>query len=1528
MPTDAEIEFESQWKSADTPPEVFAFLAARQLSGTDETLPLLLLDQRYRWQSGMPLKVEDYLARLPDVTLQPAARLRLVLNEYRLRQDSEKAPTIEEFVTRFSDMADILRRQLQTEKTLARDEVADEKTLIGSAPRELVGRYRLGRVLGRGTFGCVYLGTDEELQRPVAVKVPNADRFETSEEADSFLHEARLVAGLDHPHIVPVHDVGRTTDGAIYIVSKFVEGVTLMEKLRGGRLAFRECVRMLIPIAEALHHAHERQLIHLDVKPGNILIEDRTGSPYITDFGLAVRDQNVRLDGLIAGTPSYMSPEQARGEGHRICVRSDVFALGAILYRMLTGRKAFFGATTNEVLHKVVSVNPPLPSTVDPAVPPELERVCLKALAKQISSRHRTAGEFADDLRQWEANDKPMSRTATRTMVPHGLRSFNSDDADFFWDLLPGTRTRDGMPESVHFWIRRLEEMDSDATFSVGLIYGPSGCGKSSLMKAGVLPHLCSSVKTVYVEATAIETELRILRGLRKRQSSLPANLSLAHSLQWLRQHGDGKTLVIIDQFEQWLHAHELDLQGELISAFRQCDGGSVQAVVMIRDGFAMPAARFMDALDIPIVQGTNFATVDLFDETHAAEVLGRFGQAFGKLPPNRQDFTLAQSSFLKSVAEGLSNGGQVVPVHLALFAEMIESKPWEVSTLREVGGTTGVGVNFLEETFSSRSANPSHRKHQQAAREVLKALLPEIGSDIKGHMRSREDLLQAAGYQDRDLELNDLLRVLDGDLRLITPTDPEGFHSDSDSSFQARHYQLTHDYLVPSLREWLNRQQKETRRGRAQLCLEERSSLWSVHREKRQLPSLFEWLEISRFVPRSQRGSETQLMMSAATSQHASRLFMTSCALVMLAAAGLFVRYTIQQRNEANRLDNVVSNLWRAAPDHLPSILMDLDGSSDSWREEVTEIADDVTTDADRRIRAMIALASTDTKWLSQLTRHLTHCSPAEHAIVLERIQRSGAAVSDLLWERLQDKMQPQEIVRLSSALAQVDAQSPRWQEFSPTVVQALVKCDALFSNEWLPELVRVIPHLGPHLESVCLNTSESDSKRLMAVSLISALSRQQPEYPTPERLQEIVIAKEAYLRDALAATMLARREKLLPAVIEAADIAIPEGDSEAIQQQISRAASAIIVAQKLGHDGAFLRAMGQTVDPRVRTQLINRFAETAATTFLDTDVFNQQSALVRQGLLLGLHHISQNLPPIEYSTLLTRAKEVFISDPDSGVHAAAEFILRTSGEDETLNQMSENCPSKGNWRILPNGLCMIRIEAPGTIDVGTTPATDDSDGVQPHRTVKIDYAFEVSSTEITVQQMHEYIQSTQPSATVSFSRDSPMGRVTLFEAMKFCRLLSEQEPDFNPDHCCYPSVSEIGPDMHLLRGFLLRPGYRLPTVHEWEYVVRADSKTSRFFGNSPDLLNDYAWWVHNSAERLWPVRMKRPNPWGLFDVYGNALEWCHEAEIDFVATGHPVRGGDYHSTQRFLRSSFADFLGAALRNPEMGFRVVKVEN
>ena len=162
--------------------------------------------------------------------------------------------------------------------------------------------------------------------------------------------------------------------------------------------------------------------------------------------------------------------------------------------------------------------------------------------------------------------------------MPKGLRSFDAHDADFFLELLPGPRDRDGLPDSLRFWKTRIEETDADNTFSVGLIYGPSGCGKSSLVKAGLLPRLSDDVIAVYVEATAEETETRLLNGLRKRCPALPDNLGLKETLAALRR-GQGipvgkKVLIVLDQFEQWLHAKKEEQNTELVQALRQCDGG------------------------------------------------------------------------------------------------------------------------------------------------------------------------------------------------------------------------------------------------------------------------------------------------------------------------------------------------------------------------------------------------------------------------------------------------------------------------------------------------------------------------------------------------------------------------------------------------------------------------------------------------------------------------------------------------------------------------------------------------------------------------------------------------------------------------------------------------------------------------------------------------------------------------------------------------------------------------------------------
>ena len=286
------------------------------------------------------------------------------------------------------------------------------------------------------------------------------------------------------------------------------------------------------------------------------------------------------------------------------------------------------------------------------------------------------------------------------------------------------------------------------------------------------------------------------------------------------------------------------------MQALRQCDGGRVQCIVMVRDDFWMAVTRFMRELEIRLVEGQNSAAVDLFDMRSRPRRCWRLsGGPSANLPENASETSKEQKEFLKQAVSGLAQEGKVISVRLALFAEMMKGKAWTPATLKEVGGTEGVGVTFLEETFSAATAPPEHRYHQKAARAVLKALLPESGTDIKGHMRSYAELLEASGYGSRPKDFDDLIRILDSEIRLITPTDPEGKEADSDSVLQTKpgqkYYQLTHDYLVPSLRDWLTRKQKETRRGRAELLLADRAAVWNARPENRQLPSLLQWLQI-----------------------------------------------------------------------------------------------------------------------------------------------------------------------------------------------------------------------------------------------------------------------------------------------------------------------------------------------------------------------------------------------------------------------------------------------------------------------------------------------------------------------------------------------------------------------------------------------------------------------------------------------------------------------------------------------------------
>ena len=291
---------------------------------------------------------------------------------------------------------------------------------------EMIGRYQVQRT---GRCGQLRHGLPRRTIRSWSGRWPSRSRTRTALPAarmcEAYLREARIVARLEHPHIVPVHDAGLLDDGRCYVVSKWIDGGNLASRLQQQpRPAFAESARWVAKLATALQVAERQKITHRDIKPANILI-DGNGEPFLADFGLALREEELGHDAYQGMTPSYASPEQASGESHRVDGRSDIFSLGVVFYELLTGERPFTGSSRPEVLKRILTVPARPPRQLNPAIPPELERICLKALEKRASDRYSTAFDLAQDLRcscrkSRVGNERGNATAADLRLVPAG----------------------------------------------------------------------------------------------------------------------------------------------------------------------------------------------------------------------------------------------------------------------------------------------------------------------------------------------------------------------------------------------------------------------------------------------------------------------------------------------------------------------------------------------------------------------------------------------------------------------------------------------------------------------------------------------------------------------------------------------------------------------------------------------------------------------------------------------------------------------------------------------------------------------------------------------------------------------------------------------------------------------------------------------------------------------------------------------------------------------------------------------------
>jgi eukaryotic-like serine/threonine-protein kinase len=862
--------------------------------------------------------------------------------------------------------------------------------------------------------------------------------------------------------------------------------------------------------------------------------------------------------------------------------------------------------------------------------------------------------------------------------------------------------------------------------------------------------------------------------------------------------------------------------------------------------------------------------------------------------------------------------------VRLALFAEMVKGRPWLPATLRELGGMDGVGLKFLEDTFSSTRANPKHHYHQKAAQAVLQLLLPETNSDIKGRIRSMEELRAVSGYADRQADFIDLIRVLDTDLRLITPVDPEGAVDLEPSVVPAggSSYQLTHDYLVHSLRDWLTRKRRQTRRGRAELRLATITSFWRDRPERRRLPSPLEWIDILCYTkPRFWSDPERRMMRSA-TQHYAVRGLAALAVLVILSIA-------IIDHSGRIRAESLISQLLVADTSELSAIFKETDGSLGRTRRALDRIARDPRRSPKERLHASLALLPFDETHDDEVFQSLIESEPDELIVLGQRLRARAAPFVHRLWTVATDPgTESKRKLRAACALAILDPHDARWDGLARDVSNSLVLKEYAFHlKRWLDALRPIKRALLEPVAAIFRDRAKSDDERFQATVILEQFGADLPEF-----LVKLIMDADLRQYSILLPVLKPHRDRVVDLLVGELHGQPSAAESEnTLNELASEKANCAVTLLLFGEPRNVWSLLGDSREPRVRGFLLERIEPMGVDPKMLIDRLREErDTAVRRALVVVLADYSANgLPTAEKAALEHELLDMFLADPDAGIHSAAESLLRRHGRADQLDALLERL--KGGE---PGAGCRWYINRAGDTMVIIDPRGKDP-GLSCRRPV--DRVFAMASKEVSVRQFLRFRPNADYEHTHSPTVDCPINCVNWYTAAAYCRWLSERER-LPEEEMCYPPINEIKEGMRLPPDYLRRIGYRLPTEAEAEYACRAGTVTSRFFGSADLLLPRYDYFRHNSQNHSWPVGSLRPNDLGLFDILGNVLEWCQESrsphdrpedreDTDAVSntTDRFLHSGSYDKVIDLVRSDRSEHALPPVQFNSIGFRVAR---